>query len=107
RWLRANRSDVFRGQLSQDFMRKGAHTGKGTHVDIAATILVGNAVTRPDFVAYRWSDASEPVPMLATSVLGACYVGWTLHSVDELLACERRGGIGIFEGFVPDAVPTH
>ena len=106
RWLRANRGDVFRGQLAQDFMREGAHTGKGMHIDIAATILAGNAVTRPDFVAYRWSDAAEPAPMLATAVLGARYVGWTLHSVDELLACERRGGIGIFEGFVPDAAPA-
>lgn len=106
RWLRANRGDVFRGQLAQDFMREGAHSGKGTHVDLALTILAGNAVTRPDFVAYRWSDASEPVPMLTTAVLGACYVGWTLHSADELLACERRGGIGIFEGFVPDATPA-
>ena len=106
RWLRANRSDVFRGQLAQDFMREGAHSGKGMHVDLVLTLLAGNAATRPDFVAYRWSDASEPAPMLATAVLGARYVGWTLKSADELLACERRGGIGIFEGFVPDATPT-
>lgn len=106
RWLRLNRGDVFRGQLAQNFLRKGDGTGKGLLADCAATLLAGNVLTRPDFVAYRWGDALMPPVLLATEVMGAAYAGWTLHSPAELLACERRGGIGVFEGFVPDPQPS-
>lgn len=104
-WLRLNRGDVFRGQLAQNFLSEADGTGKGLLADCAATLLAANVLTRPDFVAYRWSDALMPPALLATKVMGAAYVGWTLHSMAELLACERRGGIGIFEGFVPDSMP--
>lgn len=100
-WLRENRPDVFRGQLSQDFLADGRQSGKGTAFDIAATALAANMLTRPDFIAYRFEDSALPAPQLATRVLGGAYVGWTLHSIEELEACEGRGGIGIFEGFVP------
>lgn len=101
-WLRLNRGDVFRGQLAQNFLLAGDGTGRGPLADCAATLLAANVFTRPDFVAYRWSDRLMPPAMLSTRVMGAAYAGWTLHSPAELLACERRGGIGIFEGFVPD-----
>ena len=102
-WLRRNRPDVFRGQLSQNFCAEGQHSGKGLLIDVTATMLAGNVAARPDFVAFQWQDARMPQVLLATKVLGAAYAGWTLRSPDELLACEGRGGIGIFERFVPQA----
>ena len=102
RWLREMRPEVFRGQLSQNFLAEGQGSGKGTAFDIAATLLAANALTRPDFVAYRFDDAELPAPALATRVLGGAYVGWTLHTIDEIRACEDRGGVAIFEGFVPE-----
>ena len=101
-WLRRNRPEVFRGQLSQNFCAKQQHSGKGALVDVAATMLAGNVLARPDFVAFHWQDAEMAHVQLATRVLGAAYVGWTLRSMEELGECEGRGGIGIFERFVPD-----
>lgn len=101
-WLRFNRGDVFRGQLAQNFLRRGRRSGRGVPFDLAASMLAGNALARPDFVAYRFEDAWMPSNLLATRIMRAAFVGWTLHSEAELIACERAGGIGIFEGFIPD-----
>lgn len=100
-WLRANRGDVFRGQLAQNFLLKGDHSGRGPLIDAAASLLLLNVAARPDFIAYRYSDYFMPSSLLATKVMGGAYAGWTIKSEKDLVECERRGGIGIFEGFVP------
>ena len=103
KWLHDHRDDVFRGQLSQNFLARSQRSGMGLAVDAVATALAANALTRPDFIAYRFHDSWMPSNVLATRVLGGAYVGWTLRSEEELLICEDRGGIGIFERFIPDA----
>lgn len=100
-WLRRERPEVVRGQLSQDFVRRPE--GLSLPLRLGATALLGNVAGRPDFVAYRYDDLANPFRRLATGPLGGKLVAWTLTSEEQLRDVEAQGGVGIFEGFVPRA----
>ena len=105
-WLRANRPDVVRGQLSENFLRDGRST-LAFPVALGATLLMGNVISRPDFVAYRFEDRNEVGAVrLACGRLGARLVTWTIHTEADLLKSEAEGAPAIFEGFVPDSAST-
>ena len=99
-WLKRNRPEIVRGYLSQDFLR--APEGLPLWRRAAATYLLSNALTRPDFVAFNRRDLGCPSVRLARA-LGAHLATWTVRTPEELAADEALGAIGIFEGFVPDA----
>ena len=66
------------------------------------TNLLLNWYTRPDFIAYQFSDRDSFCLDLARRVWGVQEVSWTIRSKEDLLRCERAGSIGIFETFDPD-----
>ncbi len=98
-WLRRNRPEVIRGQLSMDF-RGGKAIGHA--YEFALTMLLKNHVSRPDFVAYCFEDRHLPGPRLAFGPLGAKHVLWTIGSAADLATCDAEGAVAIFEGFLPD-----
>lgn len=100
-WLRRNRPEVIRGQLSMNFLRESGGT-LPLCARVGATALLGNAIGRPDFIAYRYADRDNAAVKLACSVLGGKKVLWTIRDEPDLLVCESEGAIAIFEGFVPD-----
>lgn len=97
-WLRRNRPDVVRGQLAQDFMDED---WRSLPLRVGGTLLAGNALGRPDFVAYRFKDRTNPAVRLSCGVLGAHRVYWTIKSAEDLAAAEAEGAVAIFEGFLP------
>ena len=102
--LRRKWPDVFRGQLSCAFHGQG----KGLHEKLAYRAvrhLLVCAVSRPDFVAYKWQDRDEPSLRLARKLWGVHAVYWTVRDPAVMDALEAEGGAVIFEGFVPDS-PT-
>lgn len=101
-WLRHNRPGVFRGQLSQNFVAEPP-AGLSAAMGAALTGLLGNALTRPDFVAYKSCDRGLPLTRLACDVCGGHEVNWTIRSQVELDDVEREGHVGIFERFVPES----
>jgi hypothetical protein len=98
-WLRRNRPEVIRGQLSMDF-RDGKTIGHA--YEFALTMLLKNHVSRPDFVAYCFEDRELPGPRLAFGPLGAKRALWTIRSAADLATCDAEGAVAIFEGFLPD-----
>ena len=102
RWLKKNRPDVCRGQLSQNFM-KHERTGMGWLADFAMTHLLTNFLTVPDFIAYNHHHRREPSLRLARKVWGVREVSWTLRSRAEMEATEADSCLSIFEKFVPTA----
>jgi hypothetical protein len=98
-WLRRNRPEVIRGQLSMDF--RGGKT-IGHAYEFALTMLLKNHVSRPDFVAYCFEDRELPGPRLAFGPLGAKRALWTIRSAADLATCDAEGAVAIFEGFLPD-----
>ena len=56
-WLRQNRPEMLRGQLSENFLvdRQTKHMNIATRA--GATALFGNSVGRPDFISYKFEIA--------------------------------------------------
>ena len=52
-WLKNNRPDIVRGQLSQNFLK--TNDKLAFPIRVVMTSLVTNFLTKPDFVAYRFS----------------------------------------------------
>ena len=100
RWLRRNEPFYIRGQLTDDF----SHMRKRKDLPFfhrLLPLLLTNALTRPDFIACRYSRRRSPMVWLCTRVLGAQEVVWTVTGRRDLSAAERRGALVIFEGFLP------
>ena len=99
-WLRKNRPDVIRGQLSEHFV-----IDKDSKLSFVRGALHGallfNVFARPDFVAYRFEHRHHPAVLLACGVLGAWRVYWTVGSEDDLNEADCKDAVSIFEGFMP------
>ena len=98
-WLRKNRPDIVRGQLAENFTRHGEKLA--APLRFALHNLLTNALTRPDFVAYRVDDRRDLSFCVATKLLGAQEFSWTVRTPEEQRAVEKDGGVIIFERFDP------
>lgn len=97
-WLRENRPELVRGQLSQSFWRHPE--GQGIWRRLALTSLFFNAVARPDFVAYRFEDRRSPALRLCRR-MGVRMAYWTICTPQALAQTEAEGALPIFENFDP------
>lgn len=97
-WLRRHRPDVVRGQLSEDFSRDEEVEVNPLAGALHAALLT-NVATRPDFIAYHFSDRGHPSLAVACGLLGAHLAYWTLQSPEELAVADDDGALAIFEGF--------
>ena len=100
-WLRRNRRDVIRGQLSEHFRRDEGSDLGFVRASLGAA-LVSNVVGRPDFVAYRFEHRHHPAVLLACGPLGAWRVYWTVGNRDDLHRADLSDAVSIFEGFSPE-----
>ena len=100
-WLWANRPDVVRGQLSENFRRHGDGTNLPGVVRWVLSNLLLNARTRPDFIAYRYEDRKCLSLRLCRSLYGAQEFSWTIRSKETMDAAEKDGALVIFECFDP------
>ena len=100
-WLWANRPDVVRGQLSENFRRHGDGTNLPGVVRWVLSNLLLNARTRPDFIAYRFEDRKSLSLRLCRGLYGAQEFSWTIRSKEAMDAAERDGALVIFECFDP------
>lgn len=102
RWFRENRPWVCRGQLAENFLADKGAALPG-YQKFALTNLLTNALTRPDFIAYRFEDRSNPSLRLCRALWKPVEVSWTLRSKAQLEAAEQAGNLCIFERFDPEA----
>lgn len=100
-WLWANRPDVVRGQLSENFRRHGDGANLSGVVRWVLSNLLLNARTRPDFIAYRYEDRKCLSLRLCRSLYGAQEFSWTIRSKETMDAAEKDGALVIFECFDP------
>lgn len=99
-WLRRNRPDVIRGQLSEHFVAD-KESNVGFLRGLMAGALAINVLSRPDFVAYRFEHRHHPAMLLACGPLGAWRVYWTVGTEEDLDAADLKDAVSIFEGFNP------
>ena len=98
-WLKKQRPEVIRGQLSCDFLKDRGNLS--LPMAFATTNLLGNIMAQPDFVAYKFEDKKNWAPRLCRKLYGAQGVYWTIRSKEDLETAEREGAIAIFERFIP------
>lgn len=99
-WLRKNRPEMIRGQLTENYFR----SQNSKLPWILKWILrnqVLNFLTQPDFVAYRYSDRNTFSNTLVRKLWNATMVTWTLRTPEEYATAVEEGWIPIFEGFNP------
>lgn len=95
RWYRENHPEVLRGQLSENYARRGK---KKIHL-WAMTYLLANFYTRPDFIAYCHKDADN-LSRRICRLLGALSVTWTIKSQKEYEKAKAHFDLFIFDSFV-------
>lgn len=98
-WLRRRRPDILRGQLVQDFFREPG--GVAPPLRFVLTNLLGNFLTRPDFIACKFRDRNRLAFRLCRRVWHVPEFSWTIRSPGDLKTAESRGASCIFENFLP------
>lgn len=98
-WLKKHRPQLIRGQLTENYF-----VTKNKLPFILKLILsknLGNFLTKPDFVAYRYRDRKSTLSnrLCLKRMTG---VSWTVTSQEEFDTAVKEGWVPIFEGFRPD-----
>lgn len=99
RWLRWNRPDLIRGQLTEDFIR--SDDTLSLPLRFAMKHQLFNFLTLPDFVAYNFVDRKTISNRIVRGLWGVQGVSWTLRTPEQYDAAVREGWIPIFENFRP------
>lgn len=99
-WLRKNRPDLIRGQLTENFFK--SKTSKLPWIlKFLLTNQVLNFLTRPDFVAYKFHDRKNLSDFLVRKLWKTPSVTWTLLNKREFDTAAKEERIPIFENFMP------
>lgn len=100
-WLRKNRPEVVRGQLSEQFLRHGDGGGQSKLTLWLLGNLLTNIRTQPDFIAYRFSDRKSFCLRSCRLLHHVQELSWTIRNKKDMEAAEAQGCLVIFEGFDP------
>ena len=98
-WLRKNRKEVIRGQLTENFFRSNSKL-PGV-VKFLMKYNFFNVATRPDFIAYRFADRKNISNFLCRKLWGLQGVTWTIRSKEDFDTAITEDWIPIFENFKP------
>lgn len=100
-WFRHNRSDILRGQLSMNFFDERHQRTESFPVKLAATLMLANCKSQPDFIAYDFMEFDGIVMKIMRNVFGVETAGWTMTSQKCIDDLSQKFDIVIFEGFMP------
>lgn len=100
-WLRKNRPEIVRGQLSQQFLRHKEDAGISKFTRFILGNLLLNFLTVPDFVAYNYLDRECLALRLCKAVFGVQEIDWTICRRTDMTRAEQEGSLVIFERFDP------
>jgi glycerophosphoryl diester phosphodiesterase len=98
-YLRRDFPHIVRGQLSQDFFKNKEDLS--APIRFVLTHLLTNFLTRPDFVAYRFTDRNALSVRIARKLLRVQGVAWTLTTPAQHKTALDEGFIPIFEQYEP------
>ncbi len=97
-WLKKHRPDIIRGQLSENFFRDETCT-LSPLMRFLMSNMMGNFLTKPDFVAYKYEDREDLAPGLCRKLWGPQIFWWVVPSQAEANPLIEQGDMIIFEGF--------
>ncbi len=97
-WLRKNRPDIIRGQLSENWMK--VKSKLPWILRLVMTCHISNIYTRPDFIAYKFADRKAFGTKICRKFWKIQGVTWTLRTREEYDAAVSEDWIPIFENFI-------
>lgn len=97
-WYKKHRPDIIRGQLCEEYWKEEKYHGKFLY--LLLSYLVSNVATRPDFIAYKHSDASN-LSRRVCRRLGALSVCWTIKNQEQFEEAKKHFDLFIFDSFIP------
>ena len=96
KWFKDNRPEFIRGQLSLNYLKR-----KKSEISFlkrfAATNLLINVLTKPDFVAYNFNDRNNLSFKIWTRLFKLPGITWTVPDKISLKIAESENLIPIFE----------
>jgi len=98
-WLKRNRNDIIRGQLAYNLFRINSNVPAVMKFLLRHNLL--NIVTKPDFVAYGFTDRKTLSNFLCRKLWGVQGVTWTIRDKVDFDTAVKEGWIPIFENFLP------
>ena len=101
KWLRKNRPEIVRGQLSEQFLRHDDGDYLSRPVRFVLSNLLMNFLTVPDFIAYRFSDRDCLSLRLCRRLYKVQEVNWTITDRQQMEEAEQEKNLVIFERFDP------
>ncbi len=99
-WLKKNRPDLIRGQLSYDYM-SDSQSPLPKILKFALRYNLENFLARPDFIAYEFGTRKTLSNMICRKLWNIQGVSWTLKSKADYDTALEENWIPIFEGFKP------
>ena len=99
-WLRKNRPDLIRGQLTENFFASETST-LPWYLKLMMLLQVENFLVQPDFVAHKFKDRKTPANFLLRKIWGVQGVAWTLKTPEEHAIALEEGWLPIFEDYEP------
>ena len=98
RWLKKNRPEVLRGQLSARFPRT---LNVAAPARWLATTLLVNTLGRPHFISYRFADTGTTGFRAVRKLFRTPCFLWTIRTQEDFLICRQSGCAAIFERIRP------
>ena len=98
-WLKKNRPNLIRGQLSKNYF--GDTNGLKPSTCFMLTHSLSHFITMPDFTAYKFADRKNLSTWICRRLYGVQGVSWTLQTKEEYDIALKEGWIPIFENFTP------
>ena len=103
-WLKRNKPEIIRGQLSSDFIIKKFY--KSAFKNWALTNMVYNIFSKPDFIAYNHKYGDKKCIKFWKKILGLSTIAWTVKSQEELTQALKMFDVAVFDSFIPSSKPN-
>ena len=100
RWLRKNRPEIIRGQLSENYLKK-PQSKLPLILKFALAFHLENFLCRPDFIAYDFPTRKVLSNPICRRLWGLEAVTWTLRTPEDHETALKEGWIPIFENYIP------
>lgn len=99
-WLRKNRPEIIRGQLSENYL-KNPRSKLPLPLKFALAFHLENFLCRPDFIAYDFGTRKVISNPICRKLWGLEAVTWTLRNPEDHETALKEGWIPIFENYIP------
>ncbi len=98
-WLKNNRPEITRGQLSQNFVKEPSDLSLPLRLVLTSMVL--NFLTKPDFIAYNFAHRNNIFNNICLKLWRLQPVVWTIKNERDHNTATAEGAISIFEQFEP------